>query len=102
MTTNSRLWDEFSLHADRWKRDTVFLSDVNKITSHPSYLHIVSMGREVLPFILKDLQQHGGLWFTALEKITKHEIRPTKAGDIKSLSRLWVLWGQLQGYLEEE
>lgn len=69
---------------------------------HPSYLAIIGLGKEALPFILKDLQRETNHWFTALRAISKVESSPVRsedAGNLKKMREAWLKWGKDNGYL---
>jgi hypothetical protein len=53
----------FNELADSWHRETDFLSSSSGITSNENYLRIISMGKQVIPLILKDLKERGGFWY---------------------------------------
>ena len=60
---------EFAELAARWHRETGMYSLEIQKTSHSAYLRIIGMGSRAIPLILEDLQEHGGLWYQALESI---------------------------------
>jgi hypothetical protein len=85
---------EFRELAAKWKEDTQFQSSPTLIAMHPSYQRIIGMGRQVLPFILHDLEATNAPWFWALKAITGEEpVRPEDRGYIDRMTRAWIAWG---------
>lgn len=86
----------FSVLADIWQEDTMFLSSVSEITKHPAYRAVVRMGKPMLPFIIADLQRKPGHWFVALQQITgENPARGAKS--VRDASRAWIEWGKARG-----
>ena len=98
-TLSRSLEEEFHELASQWKQETAHLSRWDKIVLHPAYLKIIGMGRDALPFILRELEQHVDYWFTALESITRTS--PVASGEPVSMSdatAAWIDWGKRHGY----
>ena len=82
-----------------WKSETAFLSDPARITLHPAFQEIVSMGEAVVPLLLRDLQQKPSLWVWALPRITGAQpVAVENAGNIMKMSEAWLRWGKDNGY----
>jgi hypothetical protein len=47
---------EFNNLAEEWRAETGMLSLVTQKSMHPAYQKIISMGRPVVPLILRDLE----------------------------------------------
>lgn len=93
--------EEFAELANRWHDETDFLSSPSSITSNDSYLKIISMGKRVIPMILKELKESGGLWYTALRVLSGEDTVPIEArGDIEQMKKAWIKWGRERGYIE--
>lgn len=104
--TAARHWDE-TITSEReglrgrfrhlthwWKRDTEYQSSPTRIAMHPGYQRIIGMGREALPFILKDLEATGAPWFWALQAITGEDPVPDEdRGYVDRMTRAWLRWG---------
>jgi hypothetical protein len=86
--------------ATQWESETRHVSSLTDLASHPSYQRIVGLGWDVVPFLLKDLQQKRRFWFPALTAIT--QIRPFDPGDIgngKRMTEAWIKWGTKKGFI---
>lgn len=91
----------FNKLAKKWKDDTQFVSSVETLITHPAYVEIINMGKDILPYMFKRLQKHGEHWFFALQKITGADpINPEDAGRVKEMTAAWLNWGRVQGYIE--
>lgn len=83
-----------------WKEETKFSSFTNNITQHPAYLEIIGMGKEAIPYILRDLSVEPSHWFVALRTITGiSPIKPSHRGNINKMSEDWITWGKENGYI---
>ena len=77
-----------------WKRDTEYQSSPTRIAMHPGYQRVIGMGRDALPFILKDLKATQAPWFWALQAITGEDpVPPEDRGYIDRMTRAWLRWG---------
>ena len=82
----------------RWKADTQFISDAKRIVDHPAFQEIISMGKEVVPILLHDLESQPSLWVWALPLITGEDPVPASdAGNIRKMTDAWVKWGRMKG-----
>ena len=92
---------QFFMLATSWKKDTVFISSTTEKCMHPAYLRIIGMGREVLPFILKALDEDSepAYWFVALKAITGEDPVPSEhLGYIDRMAEDWILWAKNKNY----
>ncbi len=81
----------------QWRADTVFLSSVDKMATHPAYQRIIGLGRQALPLILRELQQKPDHWFWALHAISGED--PVQPGDnFDKAVAAWLAWGRQRGY----
>ncbi|HET7462236.1 MAG TPA: hypothetical protein VFJ82_13350 [Longimicrobium sp.] len=88
------LYGQFRHFTQWWKHDTEYQSSPTRIAMHPAYQRIIGMGREALPFILKDLEATRAPWFWALHAITGEDPVPEEdRGHIDRMTRAWVRWG---------
>lgn len=94
----SSLEDEFRAHVSKWRKDTQHTSSVTKMISHPSYLRIIGMGREILPLLLKELDEHRDHWLVALKAITGEDPAP-EGSNLNEAAEAWLAWGREKGYI---
>jgi hypothetical protein len=94
----ANLEDRFQRLAAQWRKAVGPLSCVTRITQHPAYREIISLGREVVPLILRDLERQPDHWFTALREITGADpVPPEDQGRIERMAAAWVRWGKDHG-----
>jgi hypothetical protein len=85
---------EFQELAAKWHEDTEDLAASARVVAHPAYLRIISLGRPILPQLLRDLHDNGGLWFPALEAITGVALGTVEERkSYRDLRQLWLDWG---------
>ena len=91
--------ERFKRLAAIWKSETRFLSSTPKMAEHPAYQEIISMGDEVVPFILRELESKPDHWFKALRAITGAQPVPqADAGNVTLMTKAWLSWGREHGY----
>lgn len=84
----------------RWKAETMNLSSLNEIVLHKDYQRIIGLGPDVIPFILQELADNGGLWFWALKCLTGEDPVPEEdLGRTKKMAAAWLAWGAEKGYV---
>lgn len=84
---------EFRRLADEWKRSTFFVSSTQEKCMHPAYQQIIGLGPKALPLILDDLRASGGLWFWALEMISRENPVPDEnLGNYDLMKSAWLNW----------
>ena len=92
--------ERFTELADRWEAETVFLSNLDRASEHPSHKEIVRMGEPAVPLILQRMQTQGGHWFHALGDITKaNPVQPHDRGNVSAMQASWLEWGEANGYI---
>jgi hypothetical protein len=90
---------EFNTLAEEWRAETRMLSLVTQKSMHPAYQKIISMGRPVVPLILRDLEQKPDHWFWALRAITNdNPVKSEQRGRMKLMAQAWIQWGKENGY----
>ena len=94
------LFAEFCELAAQWQAETGGASMMTRIITHPAYLRIIGMGEQALPWILFELEEHGGHWYVALHAITgvnpvAHEDRGRRA----KMREAWLGWGRDNGWI---
>ena len=92
---------EFLALAAQWREETAGHSVITPKVAHPAYLRIIGMGPVALPWILRELEEHGGHWYVALQSITganpvPHEDR----GRIPKMRAAWLRWAREEGWLD--
>ena len=99
----SALQEHFKSCFEKWRGETATSSSIRKITSHPSYLKIIDLGKThpdiVLPFIFEELERSPDFWFTALQRITGTNPLPANTPFGQAVA-LWIDWGRKHGYVE--
>jgi hypothetical protein len=82
-----------------WHAATDYLSSMEKSDRHPAYQEIIRLGPEVVPLLLRDLEDHHSHWFSALEAITGADPIPDSAGgNIPKMVEAWLRWAKSNGY----
>jgi hypothetical protein len=88
----------FIREAEIWDRETAHLSSTPKKILHESYQRIMAMGPDVVPYMLRDLQNSGRSWFWALRHLTQaNPVPPDDQGNLDKMVRAWVAWGKREG-----
>jgi len=99
----SELEIQFNELASKWKAETgVFSTTIDKINN--SYLDIIGLGKDALPFILKDMQTSKGTahWHTALKAISKENPVPLEEmNKTKRIKELWIEWGKRKNLIKD-
>jgi len=79
--------------AEKWKHETRHFSNTNRKVVHQSYMDIVSMGVEVVPFIIDDLRSGPSDWYWALTSITGINPIPVSDNGITvKMADAWIKW----------
>ena len=95
----AELDDHFQKLAADWRKAVGPLSSVTRIVQHPAYREIISLGQEVVPLMLRDLEQRPDHWFAALRTITGADpVAPEDRGRMERMAAAWVRWGNEHGY----
>ncbi len=85
--------------AERWRTETMFQSSPTAKFMHPLYLQIIGMGRDIVPLLLREVQEESGQWFLALRSITREDpVKPEEAGQVRKMAESWLCWAREQGY----
>lgn len=95
--------EEFGRLSAEWKEDTRYVSSVTEIATHAAYQHIIGLGAEMVPLILRDLQQEPHQWFWALRAITGEDPVPLSAkGKVREMAEAWIQWGRGRGLIAND
>ncbi len=82
-----------------WKRERGPHSSSAKLAEHPAYQQIIHMGPEVIPWLLRELEQEPDHWFRALHALTGMDPVPVESrGKIREMAEAWLQWGRATGY----
>jgi len=94
-TQESALNARFRELAKRWKDETLDMSSLSDIITHPAYLQIIAMGRKALPLLLDQLRNEPDHWFAALSAISNHNpVPPQQAGNLDQMTEAWLAWAE--------
>jgi hypothetical protein len=82
-----------------WKRERGPHSASSRLAEHPAYQQIISMGPDVVPLLLRELEREPDHWFRALHALTGATPVPeTSRGKIQEMTDAWLRWAREQGY----
>lgn len=91
--SDTDLYIKFTRLKEKWEDDTKYLSNITDICNHPAYQEIISLGKDVVPYIIIDLSETGHYWFWALQKITHEDPIPEEHyGYINKMTQDWIQW----------
>jgi len=91
---------EFRQLVEKWHTEVMFVSSTTERIMHSAYQRIIGMGPVVVPLMLRELKDHGGHWFWALEAITGENPTGTEnEGNVRRLREAWLKWGVERGMI---
>lgn len=94
------LEERFRQLANDWSENTRHVSSSKDLASYPSYREIIGLGWDVVPLLLKDLEENKRFWFPALYAITNvRPFDPSDAGNGRRMTEAWVRWGKRKGLI---
>ena len=92
LQTQPPLEEIFLELAEKWPYDTEMFSSPTKKLNHPAYQKIISIGKPVIPLILRELERQPDHWFMALTAIAKQD--PVGPEDnFKQAVEAWLQYG---------
>jgi hypothetical protein len=95
------LEERFARLVSEWHSQSEFLSSSTAITALPAYRMIVSLGRDAVPLLLKEMRDRPDHWSAALHEITgATPWSDADSGDIHRLAAAWLAWGKKHGLIE--
>ena len=98
--TATEIEAEFERLATEWKQETAHLSSMVTIAEHRAYQEIIGMGKDAIPFILRDLEVSPSQWFWALRSMAEESpVRPEDRGDVDAMTAAWLDWGRRNLYI---
>jgi len=84
---------------EQWKTETRGISSTEQLSLHPAYQQIIGMGPNVIPLLLRELENNSGRWFWALKAISREEpVTPEQRGKTNEMIASWLNWGREKGY----
>jgi hypothetical protein len=94
------LEQKFQELAAIWERETSHVSSLTKKVMHPSYQTIMGMGPNVVPLLIRDMQQNRRDWFWALHHLTQaNPVSSDHSGKLDKMIAAWVNWGKERNLL---
>jgi len=85
----------FRILAEKWKEQSRFFSFAQDRFRSEVYEEILKMGPDVLPFIVRDLEQSPGWWFHALKTLSGENPVPKEhQGNIHLMTQDWLQWAK--------
>src|ERR1700693_5276062 len=80
-----------------WKRERGPHSASSRLAEHPAYQQIISMGPDVVPLLLRELEREPDHWFRALHALTgANPVPETSCGKIQEMTAAWFSWAGCQ------
>lgn len=90
----------FDALVEQWLSETRTISSFSKIISNSAYRAIVALGPEVVPLILRDMEQEPKHWSPALRELTGANPVPKEhAGRVSLIASDWIAWAKEKGYV---
>ena len=88
----------FSRLVAEWKRESSYMSDIERMALLPSYQAIIGIGPDAVPLLLKELQNEPDHWVWALHAITQEDPADGQGSmRFADLVAVWLEWGRQQG-----
>jgi hypothetical protein len=98
--TTETLKQKFDRLANTWEKEIAFTSSVGTIQTNQSYLGIIAMGKDALPFIFSKMQRDPNHWFVALTAITGvNPVVEDERGNVQAMTNSWLQWALKHGYV---
>jgi hypothetical protein len=98
-STTETLQEKFDRLDAAWVNEVGHYSSSAVLRNHWAYREMVSLGEEIVPVLLRDVEKGPSLWCWALHEITGEIPFPQESrGNIEKICAAWVRWGKEQGY----
>jgi hypothetical protein len=82
---------KFANYKTQWLAQAQLLSRQKDMVALLAYLQIIGMGREALPYLLRELEIRPNWWFVALQAITSEDPVPEEHyGDLIAMTKDWL------------
>ena len=83
---------------NRLKSETIFVSDPNKISAHPSFRALVENAQLVTPLIIDELKLRPSFLVWVLDDAFQESpYSPGDIGNFQSMSEAWISWAEQNG-----
>lgn len=100
VSTHSDAEPRFNELLKQWKSANRSKSLVRDLAMHPAYQQIIGLGKDALPYILRELKRELDHWFWALEAISgENPVPKSSLGDMEEMARIWLDWGREHEYV---
>ncbi len=94
------LTQQFRGLADTWREETKFSSSATDLILNSAYQRIIGLGPEVVPEILRSMEEEPDHWFAALAALTGvNPVAPEAQGRLGMMTQAWLDWGKEQGLI---
>jgi hypothetical protein len=90
----------FSVLAAEWREATAFESNVERMVLNSAYQRIIGLGPQVLPYMLKDLDETHDHWFWALMAIAGED-KASGQTSVGAATEAWLAWGRSVGVFND-
>lgn len=95
----NRVAELFDTLTEQWEMDCMFSSSSTEMHMHPAYQQVIGLGPEVIPFVLRAMNDGQFHWDHALRALTRDDPVPEdSAGDMVKAQNSWMKWAQEHGY----
>ena len=97
----SELEQKFNDLAAKWKMETGLYS-ITKDKVNDTYLDIIGLGKEIIPFILADIRKASGTahWHMALKALTgENPLSERDMGKNKLIKDKWIAWARVKNII---
>ena len=89
----SALISTFNELKDKWKQETMLLSDPELIYENTNYKRIIKLGASVVPILIEDLKENDNDWLFALYQILKiNPVHENHIGAFDLMKNDWLNW----------
>jgi len=89
----------FRFLAETWHDAVAYHSSSTLRNNDPAYREIIKLGPDVVPYLLRDLEDNHTHWFCALREITGvNPVPAAAAGNIARMAEAWLSWAKEHGY----
>jgi hypothetical protein len=89
--------------ANKWKKQTAYLSNTKYIHKNKNCLELIKMGEKIIPLIFDELKKGDFWWFYLIRLILNDgpKIPLECSGKIDKLTTLYLNWGKERGFTND-